>query len=176
MAFRSAIGYLSNTIEGGHPLNKLLLTACVCEHSDETEQQLEALNRYKTKEQVRLLVAGGDMQCLDTTVDWDNNLMPRGPLYFADRGDKLFEPEVLHLKLTIRDGYPTMQYEEDQYNLFAEVRKCRHLYTYNCNPDDFPEDIRETINTWYVTDFDQIRFTKNIRECFPERFVDGGSF
>ena len=43
---------------------------------------------FNTREKVAELIDGGDISCLWTNVDWQNNTLPTtGPLYYSSRGE-----------------------------------------------------------------------------------------
>ena len=48
---------------------------------------------YTTKEQIAELLDGGDISCIDSTTDWNNEKVDNHVLYYNDRGEKT-EPRL----------------------------------------------------------------------------------
>ena len=48
---------------------------------------------YTTKEQIAELIDGGDISCIDSTTDWNNEKVDNHVLYYNDRGEKT-EPRL----------------------------------------------------------------------------------
>ena len=48
---------------------------------------------YTTKEQIAELLDGGDISCIDSTTDWNNEKVDNYVLYYNDRGEKT-EPRL----------------------------------------------------------------------------------
>ena len=54
---------------------------------------------YTTKEQIAELIDGGDISCIDSTTDWNNEKVDNYVQYYNDRGEKT-EPR---LDLSVED-------------------------------------------------------------------------
>ena len=54
---------------------------------------------YTTKEQIAELIDGGDISCIDSTTDWNNEKVDKYVQYYNDRGEKT-EPR---LDLSVED-------------------------------------------------------------------------
>ena len=48
---------------------------------------------YTTKEQIAELIDGGDISCIDSETDWNNEKVDNHVLYYNDRGEKT-EPRL----------------------------------------------------------------------------------
>ena len=64
---------------------------------------------YTTKEQIAELLDGGDISCIDSTTDWNNEQVDEHVLYYNDRGEKT-EPR---LDLNVED-YIENEYSADE--------------------------------------------------------------
>ena len=64
---------------------------------------------YTTKEQIAELLDGGDISCIDSTTDWNNEKVDNHVLYYNDRGEKT-EPR---LDLNVED-YLENEYSADE--------------------------------------------------------------
>ena len=85
MATRSRIGLLLDT---EHVLS-------VYHHWDGYPSFLGVFlqQNYTTKEQIAELIDGGDISCIDSTTDWNNEKVDNHVLYYNDRGEKT-EPRL----------------------------------------------------------------------------------
>ena len=91
MATRSRIGLLLDT---EHVLS-------VYHHWDGYPSFLGVFlqQNYTTKEQIAELIDGGDISCIDSTTDWNNEKVDNYVQYYNDRGEKT-EPR---LDLSVED-------------------------------------------------------------------------
>ena len=85
MATRSRIGLL---LDSEHVLS-------VYHHWDGYPSFLGVFlqQNYTTKEQIAELLDGGDISCIDSTTDWNNEKVDNHVLYYNDRGEKT-EPRL----------------------------------------------------------------------------------
>ena len=85
MATRSRIGLL---LDSEHVLS-------VYHHWDGYPSWLGVFlqQNYTTKEQIAELLDGGDISCIDSTTDWNNEKVDNHVLYYNDRGEKT-EPRL----------------------------------------------------------------------------------
>ena len=91
MATRSRIGLL---LDSEHVLS-------VYHHWDGYPSFLGVFlqQNYTTKEQIAELIDGGDISCIDSTTDWNNEKVDNYVQYYNDRGEKT-EPR---LDLSVED-------------------------------------------------------------------------
>ena len=93
------------------------------------------LNRkFNTREKVAELLDGGDISCIDSDKDWDNQEREHHVLYYNDRGEKT-EPE---LHLNEEDYYADG--EEYAYIFDDNGWTCYHLHYSEPQIVEIPEN------------------------------------